>query len=71
MNEKEFAKNVEILKGIFRSAISETCYKFQEEFLNWNHLQEEFADEYDIQVFLQEIMDEHFEEIVEKGGILL
>ena len=70
MNEEEFAENKKALYNEFENMLFDTCYKFQENFMNWNHLQEEFPDEHACEVFLQEIIDEVLEE-VGNGGIIL
>lgn len=71
MNQEEFDKARVELSQNFESMLIETCQKFEEEFMNWNKLQEEFSDEYDCEIFLQEIIDGVLENIVESGGILL
>lgn len=43
---------------------------FKEEFWNWNHLQEEFEDAYETNLFLNEIINGVLEDFIERGGML-
>ena len=67
MNEKEFAEARNALKNRLENHILEACYKFEEEWRNWDHLQEEFPDEHTIDVFLEEVVNEVLEELGENG----
>ena len=71
MNEIEFTENRNILKIQFDNMLLEVCQKFEAEFMNWNKLQEEFPNEHDCEVFLEEIMTEVLEEVMASGGIIL
>ena len=67
MNEEEFAKEVNTLKNRLENMIFEACYKFEEEWRNWDHLQEEFPDEHDIDAFLEEVVNDVLQEMGEQG----
>ena len=66
----EFSEKVGELKNRLENMLVETCYKFEEEFRNWDKLQEEFSDEHDIDVFLEEVIDEVLQELGQQGIVL-
>ncbi len=63
----EFSEQRNALYNNLENKIFDACYKFQEEFMNWDKLQEEFADEHDCEIFINEIVDEVLAEMGNQG----
>lgn len=67
MKPDDFAEKVNSLKNRLENMILEACYNFEEEWRNWDHLQEEFPDEHSIDVFLEEVVNDVLQEMGEQG----
>ena len=65
-----FDEQVNALKNRLENHIVDACYRFIEEWRNWDHFQEEFPDEHSIDVFLDEVVNEVLQDMGETGIVL-